>query len=508
VALLMAAVVIVGATTMTNRINATQPPAFDPNGKDYALDLAILPFATNDPESSQCAQLVAGLPARMIETTQQNIQQIKLKDSRPLNISIRLWPTDAATDIPTSALTTYETTAVRYANEHKVDLAIYGTVECSNEEITVRPHFYVAPSYINDPGMLGNYDFGPFSTPIRERNDILSMGEVDREMSNRASALALLSIGLEYYARHTQKGYLQAAELFSQIISNAEGHTDPIYALAHTFMGSAYLNASIGDCGELNQALLQQAFDEYSAVLQFQSDSPLAYLGLGNVMNLNALFSTEDDLTQVREHLRQGEEYRQRALALASGGMSDKSIEWRVLYARAQAKLIERDFTTDTALADLLLYEAEQIATNLANNGTAGPQRALAARTFLMLGDIFHQQDATAKAIAAYETASRLIENDPRLSTDVALKLADLLTEEDDICGAAAQYQQAMQNTTCEADRDDYSIQARDFQIQCKAQLPGETVQSSKVLAISTATPEIPADPFAIPDADSPGIKP
>ena len=107
------------------------------------------------------------------------------------------------------------------------------------------------------------------------------------------------------------------------------------------------------------------------------------------------------------------------------------------------------------------------------------------------------------------ETASKLIESDPKLKTDVALKLAIILTGEDDVCGVAVQYQNAVENTTCQADRDDFAIQARDFQIQCKAQSPGETVQSSRVLPMSTisadsstSNADSTAEPVDSPDED------
>jgi uncharacterized repeat protein (TIGR01451 family) len=126
----------------------------------------------------------------------------------------------------------------------------------------------------------------------------------------------------------------------------------------------------------------------------------------------------------------------------------------------------------------------------------------LAARTFFMLGEIFRQQSRTPEAIAAYRESAAAIDNDPRLNTDVALRLAELLTGQDDVCGAAAEYQQAVDNTTCTADRDDYAIEARDFQIQCKAQSEGETIQSSKMVASSTGTAAVPC-PACDPDSDT-----
>jgi uncharacterized repeat protein (TIGR01451 family) len=481
----MIAVILVSSIMWSRTFRATRPAPFDDTGKDYALDFAIVPFDVIAQGNSECSQIAADMTSSIAKSMTEKIRsQISQQN---LASSIRLWPPVAIKGIPArTSEETYRLAVEKYAAEHKVDLMLYATVECDDDGVTVQPFFHVTPGYFKDePELLGIYEFDSFITPIRDRIGPTTMGEVDKEISSRASTLALLSLGLEHYAQHTNKHYLRAAELFAQVVSATASHSNQVTAIAETFLGNSYQNASIGDCGELNNEMLQKAYDHYFYALKDEPQYAPAYLGMGNVMNLRALFSTESVLATIRSFIAEGEKYYQQALRAAIRP-SDANIEWKVLHARAQAKLIEREFTTDAPTRAALLDQADMIAAQMLNKYNAidaagAPQRSMAARTYLMRGDILYQLGSTPDAMSAYEMAVAAATNDPRLVTEIAHKLALMKTENDDVCGAAANYRIAVDNSACDVDRAEYQIEARDFELWCKLQTQGSSILSAKV---------------------------
>jgi predicted negative regulator of RcsB-dependent stress response len=393
---------------------------------------------------------------------------------------IKIWFPDQIPLPELASAGSYAAQAEKLSVERGADVVLYGTVECNGPRLSVVPRFAIAPAYMdNTPELHGTYELGSFGGAINQLNASTALAELRSEIAERASAMALLIQGFQYHAYDNQESYLKAAGVFSRIINEAAPANPHIRAIAEVFLGSANLKAANGDCqGNLEPAYLEAAQRAYESALADEPQMALAYLGLGYVMNQRAFYLAGDDLAVVMANLDKGHAYFN-AAAVAQVRPSTANIGWKVLYGLAQARLIEREFTDDARRASQLLDEAEVLAHQMLSNHRADAATrafpdSLAALTYLMLGDIQAQRFNSDGARSAYEMAAQYARGDAKLRVLIAVRLAGVVNDLGDVCGAGRYYQQAYVDAVCPADKLEYATLARDFQMQCESLAAGE----------------------------------
>ena len=477
VLILFAIAVIVGSAAVLSSISQSSPgaPKFSV-GSPYVLDLVVMPFRAATPDDPGCRTLASELPNDLTDAIEKHLSN---SQADGVASSIKVWSPSQTGMRAEATANAYAEQAERLVGNQGADIALYATVYCDGSQLTVVPRFDIAPTYFRDaPEYQGTYELGSFSSAIRQPSDKVASTEIRRELVSRATAMAILIQGFEYYARHTYTNYLRAIEVFNQIISQTPPPNSQIMAIAHVFAGNASLRAAIGDCGDsLNSDQLDLASVHYQTALTFEPQMALAYLGLGNVMNQRAFYESGTEVSVVREYLRKGEAFMANAL-LATMQPSAANIAGKVLYGRAQARIIEREFVESATESELLLAEAEALVGELLRMYSAGEikgtgAQSLAAYAYVMMGNIQMQRFNNEAALADLKEAAALA-TDARLKSLIALRTAEVQNNLGDLCAAAAEYQIAADNTRCEDDKLDYAMLTRDYQIQCEMVSSGQ----------------------------------
>ncbi len=473
VLVVFAIAVIAGSLAVITSLN--QSSAAEPQfsaGSPYALDMVVLPFRAAAPEDPACRTLAAELPVELTASIRKQLEGNQPGESAASNIKV--WsPSQTGIQAGTTDAA-YTAQAKQLIRSRGADIALYATVFCNKSQVSVITQFDIAPTYLQDaPEYQGTYDLGAFSSSILQPNDTVASTTIRRELTSRATSLALLIQGLAYLSRQTYAGYLDARATFSQITWLNPPADNKIMAMAHLFAGNASLQAATGSCGDgLNSDLLEQATSHYQAALTFEPQAALAYLGLGNVMNLRAFYESGADAQAAHRYLDMAEAFF--ASAQSAGVKPSATIlDNKVRYGQAQAYIIRREFTDDQAESLALLNKAEAIISELLDEYRAGKIRSpsapsLAAYAYAMMGNIHLARENYEAALFNLISAAKLAP-DTETKSLIAAKTALVQNQINDYCAAAAQYQIAAENTRCEDNKLNYALLARDYQIQCES---------------------------------------
>jgi len=471
-AVVFAIAVIAGSIAVIQSVNLTSAAPRFSAGSPYVLDLVVMPFRAAAPNDPACRALAAELPVELTASIQRQFESNASGEGA--TSSVKVWS-------PGQTGIQAETTDAAYAAQAKhlvanqgADIVLYATVFCNDAQLTVVPRFDLAPTYLRDaPEYQGTYDLGAFSSDIMQPNDTVASTVIRRELANRAASLAMLVQGLAHLARQTYASYLDASAAFGQIALLNPPPDNQTLAVAHIFAGNASLQAATGDCSNsLNSDLLEQAAGHYQAALSFEPQAALAYLGLGNVMNLRAFYESGANAQAAHRYLDMAEAFFASAL---SAGVKPSAVilDNKVRYGQAQAHIIRREFTSNQAESAALLDRAEAAITELLDDYRAGKIRSpsapsLAAYAYLMMGNIHLARENYEAALFNLLSAAKLAQ-DAETKSLIAAKTAVVQNQINDFCAAAVQYQIAADNTRCEDDRLNYTLLARDYQIECES---------------------------------------
>lgn len=473
VLVVFAVAVIAGSIAVITSVNRS--PAAAPRfsaGSPYILDLVVMPFRAASPNDPACRALAAELPMELTASIKRRLEGNE--SGGGVESSVKVW-------LPSQTGIQAETTDAAYAAQAKqlvasqgADIAVYATVFCNDSQLTVIPQFEVAPTYLRDAlEYQGTYDLGAFSSDILQPNDRVASTVIRRELANRATSLAMLVQGLAYLGRHTYAGYIEASTAFGQIALLNPPPDNQILAMAHIFAGNASLRAAMGDCrNSLNSDLLEQAIGHYQAALSFEPQAALAYLGLGNAMNLRAFYESGANAQAAHQYLDMAEAFFASALS-TSVKPSAVILDNKVRYGQAQAYIIRREFTSNEAESAALLARAEAAITEILDEYRAGRIQStsapsLAAYAYLMMGNIHLTRENYEAALFNLISAAKLAP-DAETKSLIAVKTAVAQNQINDFCAAAVEYQIAADNTRCEDDKLNYTLLARDYQIECES---------------------------------------
>ncbi len=473
VLVVFAIAVIAGSIAVITSINRSSAaaPRFSA-GSPYVLDLVVMPFRAASPNDPACRALADELPVELTASIQKQLEGNESGGGAAS--SVKVWA-------PSQSGIQAETTDAAYAAQAKhlvvgqgADIALHATLFCNDSQLTVVPQFDIAPTYLRDaPEYQGTYDLGAFSSDILQPNDTVASTVIRRELANRATSLAMLVQGLAYLARHTYAGYLEASTAFGQITLLDPPPDNQTLAVAHMFAGNASLRAAMGNCGNsLNSDLLEQATGHYQAALSFEPQAALAFLGLGNVMNLRAFYESGADAQAAHRYLDMAEAFFASALSADVKPLAT-ILDNKVRYGQAQAYIIRREFTSNQAESAALLNKAEAVISELLDDYRAGKIRSpsapsLAAYAYLMMGNIHLARENYEAALFNLISAAKLAP-DAETKSLIAVKTAVVQNQINDFCAAAVEYQIAADNTQCEDDKLNYTLLARDYQIECES---------------------------------------
>ncbi|MCB0033196.1 MAG: hypothetical protein KDE51_04225 [Anaerolineales bacterium] len=168
-----------------------------------------------------------------------------------------------------------------FANQINADVIMYGTIEVSDGNATIKPEFYLRSRLQLDDG-------AEIAGPFRMGQELfiknLELGSVQQEkmiiLQSRLKALISISLGLEKYIEGEEGDYEQAKSFFESALESAENgewaHPDVIYLL----LGNASLKLN-----ELNEArsYYLQANEAYKNLYSTQTNYSRALIGLGSV---------------------------------------------------------------------------------------------------------------------------------------------------------------------------------------------------------------------------------
>ncbi len=453
-------------------------------GTGYALDLAVLPFKVANENDPGCVDLANTLSANIAEMTEAKVKEQAAKEGHSPNFAV--WSPDQVRAGSSRPINYPEDSAVaRFATEREVDIVLYGTISCNDGQITVDPQFYVSAGYFKHaPELVGSYPFGSFSTPIQRITDSIALDEIKRELTNRASSLARIGQGFEYYARGNSEGYVNAARIFEDIIKTSTGSGKRGQAVLHYMLGNAYLRASRNDCDAIVDDMLRMAQENYQLAVDKDPQFASAYVGLGNIQSQWASNANPEEIEAIQGYLTKAEDYYMQALD-ARFSPANANTDMRVALSRAQVKIIEHDLVeVDSGNAEALLDAAESylnmVIARFTNGGeVATTMRSTTAYAYYMLGRVNVSRGDDEKALDNFRKASELA-SEPHLKTDIAMEIADLQKLAGDTCDVANQYKVAVSASLCSADRVSFAIQAQDFQAHCKLQLDNTTPFSAQ----------------------------
>ncbi len=482
-------VIVVAAVFMIVFNNRTSPSdiknAVKPllKGSSYALDLAVMPFKVANEADSSCMELASTLSNNIAEMTASKIKEQATSEGH--SPSFEVWTPDQVKAGSLRPMNYPEEQGVaRFAAERDVDIVLYGTISCSDGKITVDPQFYVGASYFKHaPELIGSYSFGAFSTPISKMTDSIALDEIKRELANRASNIARIGQGFEYYARGNSEGYENAARIFEDIIKSSTTPDKRGQAVLHYMLGNAYLRASRDDCDGIVDDMLRKAESNYQLAIDKEPQFASAYVGLGNIQSQWASNANTEEIDAIRGYLTKAEDYYLTALS-ARISPTNANVDMRVALSRAQIKIIEHDLIevesgNATALLDAAESYLNSVVARFSTSGAnANSMSSTAAYAYYMLGRVYMARGDDDKSLDNLNKAANLA-SEPHLKTDIAMDIADQQKLKGNVCEVANQYKVAIRASLCNADRISFTIQAQDFQAHCKLQLDSNTPLSA-----------------------------
>lgn len=131
---------------ITNAVGspASSKPMFTA-GQRYALDIAVLPFQPTSADST-CRDMAGDLASEVALRMSDSLRPNAL--SGDMASTVRVWSPDQVPMGNLAGAGSPGEQANRLVVERGADVVLYGTVDCTGDNITVTPGFVVAPAYI------------------------------------------------------------------------------------------------------------------------------------------------------------------------------------------------------------------------------------------------------------------------------------------------------------------------------------------------------------------------
>ena len=344
--------------------------------------------------------------------------------SDELKIPILLWGPEETGAVTGDTPEERESSAEELARSINAHMIIYGSVQRVGDSLHLQPEFYVRleASY-EAQELVGKYAFGGGINIVGNEENLPSQIGLNRELSRRAEALALIARGLTFYTTHR---YEEALEWFEQ--ANEEKHwehSDEGREVVYQFQGNA--------AGAL--LLLKEAEEAYNASIEVEREYARAYAGLGGIyFNRSIEHLREQDGSATggafeadRELLDRALDYFERALK-AKIQPSTADIPAKVAFGRGQVYTAQwfTDHDQDT------LEQARKqfgIVIEQYGNGENPRLQEFAAEAHAILGQIEREVGDAEAAIQRYLTAQKLSTSPSRrglFSANLAIMYARL----------------------------------------------------------------------------------
>jgi len=308
-----------------------------------------------------------------------------------------------------------ENNAEILAERINADIIIYGTITRSGNSITIQPEFYVAArNFYEAEEMTGQHALGEKITITEVDNRLTSQVNLNRDLSDRAQALSLVTRGLTEYFIHA---YDDAFLLFQEANQDDLWASDAGREVVYLFLGNA--------AGKSLQ--LDIAEEAYTKAIELQPEYSRGYVGLGNIAFLKSLSdsSSGPGFQPNWEALDLAEYFFKKAME-SSLKPSSADISTKVAFGLGQIRLIQWYAGNDT-LEDAINQFTKVIEEF--GNGNNPRVQEFASESHLRLGLIYRDQDQE-KAIENISAAAELATNSARRGLHLTV-LADLYQKAD-----------------------------------------------------------------------------
>lgn len=173
--------------------------------------------------------------------------------------------------------------AEKLATKINADIVIYGIVSKNGNALRLTPYFFIdVDNFYEAEEIVGQHSLGERITIVKGNDNLPSQIKLNRELSKRAQALALITRGLSMYSIHA---YEDAIELFYEANSKDYWNYSSGREVVYQFIGNA--SAKVED--------LASAETAYTEALKIEPEYGRSYAGLANVKYLQALQGVTPD---------------------------------------------------------------------------------------------------------------------------------------------------------------------------------------------------------------------
>jgi len=350
------------------------------------------------------------------------------------------------------------------------DVSIFGGVECSPSGVGLSVQFQVNDALLAwTPELAEWIKGGALDDSVRLEQNADWGSAVDAVADRAFSSLSML-LALKVHADLSEGKYsadLQALQPVLQILDR--GQAMPKSGLAAYVLGKLYSKAAFDQCGEVDERLLDQAFEHFErARQQMDWGAPVFEQGViayqralsrtGSVHDVQSLAIESERLTsQALQQL--SEPYRRLAQAQAYLIAAHNR-----LLIRSRSPYEAWGYTLDTAevmvSSALALLESEAQQTPLL--------RELRAQAYLLKGNLLAARQLPQASREAYEQAYALATH-LRTREQAGARLASSWVASRNPCEAAALYAE-LARSRCQAKAAVYARQAQLLAYQCRVQ--------------------------------------
>jgi tetratricopeptide (TPR) repeat protein len=219
------------------------------------------------------------------------------------NLIVQVRGSEQVQSITGNGIDERATNAAKLAEKINADMLIYGTIRQVDGGYVLQPEFYIrARNYYEADELFGQHSFGGPISIIASRNTFPSQVHLNIELTRRSEILAFVARGLSLYL---VQSYEQASQMFEQANQDQFWQKSEGRELIYLLQGNA----------EIRLQQFEQAKQAYSLAVQLAPQYGRGYIGLGNVVYLQALETeSQQNFNPNRQELSQAEDYFQQAL--------------------------------------------------------------------------------------------------------------------------------------------------------------------------------------------------
>ncbi len=323
------------------------------------------------------------------------------------------------------------------AKEINAQLVIYGTVEKQGNDYIVSPEFVVAIRYIKDAEeLLGQYRLG---SPITIKNSIDNLPSVlafNRELSDRSSALASITLGMfNYFVER----YPEALSYYKKADDVSGWQPKDGKEVLYVLMGNA----------AAKNGKLEEALKFYTDAQATNADYARGYIGLATVTFRQAITDpSKIDYPKVEESIL----LFQKAMS-AKDRPASSFVDFKARFGLGEARLL----LTQARKVDLLIAAQDDFlyVTNFYRSNPEELLRDRASQAQAHLGLVAYIQGAPMNQVREHYDQAATIARDYDL--DLAARyweqLGLLYQKQNDLVSASDMLTQAIKMTTSATDK-------------------------------------------------------